>query len=177
MHFAIHLVCRLIETAEISSLYSYRESNDMNLLSRFGGRIWDPWREIGQLQQEMTRMLAGARASTGFSHREFPPVNLYVNDQDLLLTLEVAGIDPAKVDVTVTGDTVAIRGERPVEAIKQGESFHRRERPAGQFVRDVQLPFEVDPSKTEASYEKGVLAVRLTRPESLKPRKVPVKSA
>ncbi len=149
----------------------------MNLLSRFGGRIWDPWREIGQLQNEMNRMLAGARAYSGYGPREFPPVNLYVNDHDLLLTLEIAGIDPSKVDVTVTGDTVAIRGERPAAAVRQGESFHRRERPVGQFSRELQLPFEVDPSKTEASYERGVLTVRMTRPESLKPRKVTVKSA
>jgi len=148
----------------------------MSLLSRFGGRVWDPWREIGQLQNEMSRILAGARTQSGFAEREFPPVNLYVNDQDLLLTLEVAGIDPSKVDVTVTGDSVSIRGERPAEAVKPGENFHRCERPTGQFKREVQLPFEVDPSKTEANYEKGVLSVRLARPESLKPRKVTVKS-
>lgn len=149
----------------------------MSLLSRFGGRIWDPWREIGQLQNEMNRMLAGARAQNAYGQREYPPVNLYVNDQNLLLTLELAGIDPAQVDVTVTGDSVTIRGERPAEPVKTGENFHRRERPTGQFSREVQLPFEVDPSKTEAAYEKGVLKVRMARPESLKPRKVTVKSA
>jgi len=149
----------------------------MNLLSRFGGRVWDPWREIGQLQNEMGRMLAGARVYGGLGPREYPPVNLYVNDEDLLLTMEPAGIDPAKVDVTVTGDTVEIRGERPAEEFRSGEAFHRRERPSGQFSRKVQLPFEVDPSKTEASYEKGVLKIRMGRPESLKPRKVTVKLA
>jgi HSP20 family protein len=149
----------------------------MNLLNRFGGRIWDPWREIGQLQNEMNRMLAGARSYTGLGQREFPPVNLYANEHDLLLTLEVPGIDPAKVDVTVTDDTVTIRGERPAEAAQPGQSFHRRERPSGQFQRAVQLPFAVDSSKTEATYERGVLAVRLARPESQKPKKVLVKSA
>lgn len=122
-------------------------------------------------------MLAGARAQNGPGQRDFPPVNLYVNDQDLMLTLEVAGIDPSKVDLTVTGDTLAIRGERPAEAVKSGDDFHRCERPAGKFSREVQLPFEVDPSKTEAAYEKGVLTVRMARPKSLKPRKVTVKSA
>lgn len=149
----------------------------MNLLNRFGGRVWDPWREIGQLQNEMSRMLAGARTHSGFGQREFPPVNLYANEHELLLTLELAGIDPAKVDVTVTGDTVTIKGERPADAAQPGESFHRRERPAGSFKRAVQLPFAVDPAKTEATYEKGVLAVRLGRPDSQKPKKVLVKSA
>lgn len=149
----------------------------MNLLSRFGGRMWDPWREIGQLQNDMTRMLAGVRANSAFRQREYPPVNLYVNNHDLLVTLEAAGLDPAKIDVTVTGDAVTIRGERPVDAAPANENFHRRERPAGQFARAVQLPFEVDPSQTEATYEKGVLSVRLARPESQKPKKVSVKVA
>lgn len=149
----------------------------MNLLNRFGGRIWDPWREIGQLQNEMSRMLAGARAETRFGQREFPPVNLYVHEHDLLLTLELAGIDPAKVDISVTDDTVTVRGERPAETVQPGESFHRRERPTGSFTRTFQLPFAVDPGKTEATYEKGVLTVRLGRPESQKPKKVMVKSA
>ncbi len=149
----------------------------MNLRSRFGGRIWDPWNEIGKLQHEVNRMFAGAGGRNGFSTREFPPVNLYVKDQDLILTMEMAGVDPAKVDVTTTGDSVAVCGELPVEFVNPGETFHRRERPVGQFKREVQLPFEVDPTKTEASYEKGVLAIRMTRPESLKPRKLAVKSA
>jgi HSP20 family protein len=149
----------------------------MSLLSRFGGRIWDPWREIGQLQHEMNRLLAGARAYTGVSARDYPPVNLYVGENDLVLTLELPGIAPDKVDVSVTGDVVTITGERPAETVRNGESFHRRERPTGQFSREIKLPFEVDPSKTEATYDKGVLKVTMTRPESQKPRKVAVKSA
>src|SRR6516162_88606 len=105
----------------------------MNLLHRFGGRMWDPWREIGQLQNEMSRMLAGARTHADFGQREYPLVNLYANEHDLLLTLELAGIDPAKIDVTVTDDTVTIRGERAAETVRSGENFHRRERVAGPF--------------------------------------------
>lgn len=147
----------------------------MNLLSRFGGRIWDPWREMGQLQREMSRLLSDARSYSGGLPREFPPVNLYVNEHDLLLTLEAPGVDAEKVDVTVTGDAVTISGERPTDAAKPGDSFHRRERPSGQFRRTLQLPFEVDPARTEAAYEKGLLRVKLSRPESQKPRKISVK--
>jgi len=125
----------------------------------------------------MTRVLAGVRAHSNVGRHEYPPVNLYVNNHDRLLTLEAAGLDPAKIDVTVSGDSVTIRGVRPAEAAPSGENFHRRERPAGQFERAVQLPFEVDPSQTEATYEKGVLSVRLARPESQKPKKVSVKAA
>jgi HSP20 family protein len=125
----------------------------------------------------MSRMLAGARSMQGLGQREFPPVNLYVNEHDLLLTLEVPGTDPASVDITATGDTVTISGQRPADAVEQGQSFHRRERLAGKFQRSVQLPFEVDPNKTEATYERGVLSIHMGRPESQKPKKVLVKTA
>jgi HSP20 family protein len=151
----------------------FKESS-MNLLSRFGGRIWDPWREMGHLHHEMNRLLADAR-SYGPAGREFPPVNLYANEHDLLLTLEVPGLDPSKFDVTFTGDSVTVSGERPADTPKDGDSFHRRERSSGQFRRALKLPFEVDPSRTEAAYEKGVLRVKMTRPETQKPRKISVK--
>jgi HSP20 family protein len=149
----------------------------MNLLSRFGGRLWDPWREIGHLQQEMGRLLSGARAMTGLGPREYPPVNVYVNEHELLVMLELPGIEPATVDLTVTGGTVSIRGERPAEAAQNSQNFHRRERPAGAFERKVELPYEVDPAKTAATFERGVLKIKLSRPESQRPRKVPVNAS
>jgi HSP20 family protein len=148
----------------------------MNLLSRFGGRVWDPWREMGHLQHQMSRLLAETRPA-GFSRRESPPANLYVNENDLLLTLEIPGVEPSQIDVTVTGDTVTVTGERAGEAVKSGDNLHRRERPSGQIRRALQLPFEVDPGRTEASYVKGVLRVKMTRPETQKPTKVSVKPA
>ena len=85
------------------------------------------------------------------------------------------GLDPEKLDVNVTRDTITLKGERVAEQVAEGESFHRRERKAGGFNRTIQLPCEVDPSVTEASYERGVLRVTLGRPEELKARKVTVK--
>src|SRR5436190_13584886 len=95
----------------------------MNLINRFGGRIWNPWQEIGQIQHEVSRLLAGANSRDRFMQREFPSVNLFVKEHDLLLTLELAGIDPANIDVSVAGDTVTIRGDRPTEAIQPGANF------------------------------------------------------
>lgn len=149
----------------------------MNLVSRFGGRIWDPWREIGEFQREMSRLLSNVGSGNTAVRGAQPPINLYANENELILTLEVPGIDPAKVDVTVTGDAVTVRGDRTAEELKDGTAVHRRERPAGEFVRTVKLPFEVDPGKTEAAYRKGVLSVKMGRPDAHKPRKINVHSA
>ena len=131
----------------------------MNLLSRFGGRLWDPWREIGQLQHEMGRLLNSARSVPVHEGHEGPPVNVYTNDNDILISLET------------------LAGKLGGEGVEEGTGFHRRERPVGQFSRRLQLPFEVDPSKTEATYEQGVLSVKLSRPESAKPRRITVKAS
>lgn len=149
----------------------------MNLVSRFGGRIWDPWREFGEIQREMNRLLSHVGSNNCGVRRDQPPVNLYANENDLMLTLEVPGIDPAQVDITVTGDAVTIRGVRPSDELSQGTAVHRRERPSGEFVRNVKLPYEVDAAKTEASYRKGILSVKLSRPDAHKPRKINVHSA
>ena len=149
----------------------------MNLLSRFGGRLWDPLREMNQLQREMGRLLNSSRPIAAFEVRESPPVNVYVNENDILVTLEAPGVDPAAVEIVVTGSTLTLTGNRCGDAVGgDAPAFHRRERPRGRFQRTLQLPFEVDASRTEASYARGVLSVKLTRPESSKPRKIAVKA-
>jgi len=143
----------------------------MNRLNLFGTRFMDPWRQLSGLQQ-LGRLLP---ATPGAAHQH-PAVNLFAGNEELLLTMELPGIDPEKLDITVVGDTLTLRGERAADEVKSGESYHRRERPAGTFARTVHLPFEVDATKTEATYDMGVLQVKLTRPESSRPKKVAVKS-
>jgi len=138
--------------------------------------MWDPLREMNQLQREMGRLINSSRPFVGFEAREAPPVNVYVNENDILITLEVPGIDPAAVEVVVTGSALTLKGHRAADPAAEHLSFHRRERSTGEFNRKLQLPFEVDASRTEASYDKGVLSIRLTRPESSKPRKIAIKA-
>jgi HSP20 family protein len=145
--------------------------------NRVAARVWDPWREIAQLQREVGRLFGGSRGVPGLTAREYPPVNLYAGEQNLILTTEVPGVDPESIDVTVTGDTITLKAERKPEGPAAGDTFHRRERPSGTFTRTLQLPCAVDPGKTEARYEKGTLTVTLTRPEVSRPKKVNVVAA
>ena len=149
----------------------------MSSVNRGAGRVWDPWREMAQLQSEVSRLFSGGRAANGVRAREYPPVNLYAGEHSLALTTEVPGIDPATLDITVTGDTITIRGERRTEEVNPSQNFHRRERLSGQFSRTLQLPCAVDPTKTEAKYDKGTLTVTLARPEVTRPKKVSVTAA
>jgi HSP20 family protein len=139
---------------------------------RFGGRM-DPLHEMQRLQGEMNRVFSGLGQPL---NPEVPPVNAWVGESDVVVTAELPGVDPSKVDVSVVGDTLTISGVLEAEALKAGESYHRQERSHGRFTRSLQLPFHVEAGKVEAKYERGILRVTLPRAEADKPRKVSVKS-
>lgn len=137
-------------------------------------RSADPFRELQRLQQDMNRLFHDAPNRT---EQEFPAVNVWTGREEYVVTTEIPGIDPAELDITVLGDTVTLRGSRTAPALATGETFHRRERGYGQFVRSLKLPKAVDPAKVEARYARGILSLTLPRAEEEKPRKITLKSA
>lgn len=134
------------------------------------GRVWSPWREMERLQQDVNRLLSRESAPT------FPAVNIWASDQDVIVTAEIPGVDPANLDITVAENILKLTGSRKPEELKPGEVSHRRERASGEFTRSFRLPYAVDSGKVEAGYEKGVLKIRLPRAEADKPRKIAIKS-
>jgi HSP20 family protein len=111
------------------------------------------------------------------STSEFPAVNIWVDGDIAMVTTEVPGIDSDKIDISVIGRTLVIRGTRVPETIQEGESYHRRERWYGEFAKSVELPFQVSPDKVEAKFSKGVLTITLPRAEADKPKKITVRPA
>ncbi len=107
---------------------------------------------------------------------DFPPVNLWSSRDGAIVTAEVPGVSPDKLDITVQALTVTLRGNRELEAKGEGIVVHRHERPHGDFVRVIVLPFRVDTEKVSAHFERGILRLELPRPEEDKPRKVKVAS-
>jgi len=126
-----------------------------------------------RFQHEINRLFEGRM---GNSHAGFPPVNLWVQDQNLILEAELPGIDPAKVEIMVNGDTFTLKGDRPSDMVKNGEAYHRQERAYGPFARVLQLPYRVQADKVAATYKRGVLQVVLPRAEDERSRTIAVKS-
>jgi len=132
----------------------------------------DPLQEMQRLQREMNRVFSGLEQPL---NPEVPPLNAWVGESDVVVSAELPGVDPGKVDVSVVGDTLTISGAREATALKEGESYHRQERSYGRFTRSLQLPFHVEAGKVEAKYDKGILRVTLPRAEADKPKKIAVK--
>ena len=136
---------------------------------------WDPFREMRRLQRDMDRLAAGYRL--GAAERVFPAVNVWTGRDDAIVTAEVPGIDPNKLEITGVGDTLTLSGTREPADAGEGQVVNRLEREAGDFARTIQLPFRVEPDKVEAIYAKGILQVRLPRLEADKPKQIAIKAS
>jgi HSP20 family protein len=104
------------------------------------------------------------------------PLNVWANEEAVAVTVEVPGIDPDSMSISIVGDTLTVGGKR-ITREAQKVTWLRQERGAYEFSRTIQLPFRVDPEGTEARIKDGVLTIALRRVESDKPRKIAVKAA
>ncbi|MCX8023518.1 MAG: Hsp20/alpha crystallin family protein [Syntrophorhabdaceae bacterium] len=138
--------------------------------STIHGRF-NPWAEIERLHNEMNRLLTQHGL---FTETEFPPVNVWGNEDKILINAELPGITPDDIEISVAGKTLNIKGKKEAEKEGENDSYHRRERWYGDFTRKLELPFPVDSSKVEAKFSKGVLLIVLPRLEADKPKKIAI---
>jgi HSP20 family protein len=128
--------------------------------------------EIMHLQQEMNRLFSSAGQK---NPQDYPAVNIWEKNGASIVTAEVPGIDPEKMDITVSGDVLSIAGIALKETFEKGETYLRQERGIGKFKRNIQLPFQVDAKAVEARYEKGILMITLPRIKEDLPKKIKIK--
>lgn len=136
------------------------------------------WREMDRLRRDMDRLFETTyRSLPRWNTATFPQLNIWTNEEDgALVTAELPGVSPDALDIQVTGDTLTLKGERSADDADSGSTYHRRERPIGEFSRTVQLPFAVDKEKVQAEMHNGVLQIQLPRAEDEKPRKITISS-
>jgi len=140
---------------------------------------FDPVSNLLGLQSEIQRFLRNPAFSLGPSgYGAFPPVNIFEdNEGGTVIIAEAPGINPAKLIVSGNRNTLTISGERVHESVEDLKGYHRRERRFGKFSRSIQLPTDLDMSTASASYQAGVLSVRVRKAEAAKPRQISVQAA
>jgi HSP20 family protein len=149
----------------------------MTLLTR-----WDPLREFSIIQDRLNRMNRLPRESYGPEGPEealtttsfAPPVDIYEDEHNITLKLEVPGIDEKDIDVRIDNNTLTVHGERKIEKEEKEENFRRVERQYGGFTRSFTLPSSVDPGQVTAHYDKGVLKINLAKKAEAKPKQIKV---
>jgi HSP20 family protein len=127
--------------------------------------------EMMQLQREMNRLFSNVGQK---SPPDYPAINIWEKDQTVVVTAELPGIEPEKMEISVNGDMLTIAATQPAEALADGEIYLRQERGIGNFKRNIQLPFPVNGEAVLAKYEKGVLMVTLPRFAEEQPKKIKI---
>jgi len=138
-------------------------------------RLPSIWQEMDRMQRDMNRLMSSnlpLRTAPGF-----PAVNVWANQDSLVLTAEASGVSAEDIDVSVVGETLTLSGVRHPDVVAEGARYHRQERGYGKFVRNVQLPYPVDVEKVQAEFKNGVLHISMPRAEADKPRKIAVKAS
>ncbi len=137
-----------------------------------------------KLRQELDTLLEsawtnGEKALDRFGLRTsvagFDPfLDVIETEENIVIVVDVPGIEPASVDVSLIGNMLTLRGERPAVLIAEGDKRHLTELRNGKFTRSIPLPVAVDPEKVTASARNGVLTIHLAKQHVAKPRQIPV---
>jgi HSP20 family protein len=130
--------------------------------------------DVDRLHDQMNRLFQGASTTQAVAS---PALNIWVSENAIMASAELPGIDTNKLDISVNGNVLTIRGAYPEQQLKNGENWVRQERPEGSFVRVFQLPFQVETEKVDATYRNGILYLTLPRAEAEKPKRISVKAA
>ncbi|MEA2160213.1 MAG: hypothetical protein QOD66_2593 [Solirubrobacteraceae bacterium] len=143
---------------------------------------WEPVRELNSIQNEMNRLFntffdSPANTSNRQGHtlqRWIPPMDLVETESDFVLRADLPGLAEGDVNIELENNVLTLSGERKAEHEEHKEGYYRVERSSGTFSRSLTLPDGVDPDAVRAHFERGVLEVRIPKPEARKPRKVAI---
>ena len=143
---------------------------------------WEPAREVASLQQEMNRLFSSffdtptpGGGNSGTLRRWVPAMDLVETDDAFVLKADLPGLDENDVSIEIEDNVLTVTGERKAEHEEKKEGYHRVERSFGTFRRSLTLPDGVDAEAIAATFDKGVLEVKIPKPEERKPRRVAIK--
>jgi HSP20 family protein len=148
----------------------------MSMLER-----WDPFRDLMSIQNELNRLFGrtygGGEPASGQTGSWAPALDVYETVDRFVVTVELPGIEPEDVEVSVEDSTLTIKGQREFFYKDATEdSFQRIERRYGAFSRTLSMPTTADTERVEASFNKGVLTIELPKREEAKPKRVTVRT-
>ena len=139
---------------------------------------WEPFRSLIDVQGEVDRLfntLVGRPVGPTAQGRPWmPAVDMHETKENLVMRLEVPGVQEKDVTVSITGDLLSVKGERRWEDEGKDQKFLHVERLYGQFERLIQLPMAVQTDKVKAVYRDGVLEITLPKAEELKRREIKI---
>jgi len=141
---------------------------------------WDPFRDLGILQERMNRVFEDA-AVRGWKNDEpsattswSPAVDIYETDSEIMVQAELPGIDRKDIALQLENNVLTLKGDRRFEKETNQENYHRIERSYGGFSRAFTIPTIVDEDKIRADYRDGILKIALPKKEQVKAKQIKI---
>jgi HSP20 family protein len=137
---------------------------------------WDPFGNIGSLQERINRMFDDA-----FPHRKdtdlamgswVPAADIYDSGSSLTIRIDLPGVDRDAIALEVRNEVLTIAGERLPDAEHAEQNYYRRERAFGKFKRSFSLPGLIEPGAVTATFKQGVLEINVPRPQQEQPQRI-----
>ena len=142
----------------------------------------DPFTEMVSLRQAMDRLFEDSwvsplswRGVTGETIS--PPIDVHETPDEIVVTASLPGLKAEDVDITMTGQTLTLRGEFKADEAVDRDQYLYRERRYGTFNRTLQLPVRVEGDRAEATFIDGILTLHIPKAEEVKPRQIQIKAA
>jgi HSP20 family protein len=136
---------------------------------------FDPFRDITSLRDEMNRLFSRTLGEGGSSGSAWTPaVDIFDTADAIVLKAELPGLEAGDIDIEVDDNVLTIKGERRFEETVEEGRYYRVERAYGHFSRSVTLPQGVKGDQISASFDRGVLEVRVPKADEVKPRKISI---
>ncbi len=143
-------------------------------------RALTPWTGIGNLRQDMDRMLErvfeGKWDELPAAGDWAPSMDISETKDSLVAKVEAPGMDQKDIQISLQENLLTIKGEKKQEKEEKDERYHRVERSYGMFTRSVRLPIGVDPSKVTATFKNGLLTVTMPKTPAAKGTTIPIKA-
>jgi HSP20 family protein len=141
---------------------------------------WEPYRDLVSLGEAMNRLFEDSivRPRTGWivpRGNGMLAVDMHETDDDIIVKAAIPGLDSDDLDISITGDTLTIKGETKAEEEIEEENYIYRERHYGAFSRSLAIPTAIKADEASADYENGVLTLTLPKAEEVKPKAIEVK--
>ena len=134
---------------------------------------WEPFRELGTLQSELSRLMNGMLEGNGRQSQNWvPALDVWETPTEVVYAFDLPGIREEQITLEVKDETLTVSADREKTEETSENGFYRFERRYGTFARAVGLPQGVDQDNISARYENGVLEVRVPKPEEQKPKKI-----
>jgi HSP20 family protein len=144
----------------------------------FSQSIDDPFRDVTDIQGQMNRffdnLLGRPSPMAGMERMWAPAVDMYETKDELIVAVELPGLNQKDIHLSITGDTLTVRGERQRSHEVTQDSYYRGERWWGKFERTLPLPIPVEAGKVKAAYRDGVLTITLPKADEIKPKEIKI---